>query len=130
MEELNKKLAEWLFPLPEYRVEGIFSRFIAIDRQFTQEAEDYILSQDSSLKGSLKVGEWYRYENIPILTDSLDACFKRLVPKAIEQIKTKSNFVLSDFSAYILLFGRWLDEGFDALALCKAIEKLIDANGK
>ena len=55
-------------------------------------------------------------------------CFKWLVPKAIEQIKGKSNFVLSDFSAYLILFGRWWDEGFDALALCLAIEKLIGGN--
>jgi len=140
MEELNRKLAEWIFPPPECRVEGVYDRFIAIDGQFTQEAEDYILSHDSSLKGSLKVGEWYRYENIPILTNSLDACFKWLVPK------------LEEYYAYVLLQDEsggeryWVCEIYPdcllsrkgykalsveegetpALALCKAIEKLID----
>jgi len=137
MEELNRKLAEWLFPPPECRVEGVYDRFIAIDRQFTQEAEDYILSQDPSLKCSMKVGEWYRWENIPILTNSLDACFKWLVPKL-------HAYVLQSFStghhlhhaSVALPYTNIQDiQTFQAnvertenpaLALCKAIEKLID----
>lgn len=133
MEELNKKLAEWLFPLPEYRVEGIYSRFIAIDSQFTQEARDYILSQDPTLKGGLKVGEWYRWENIPILTGSLDACFKWLVPKLPNNLGISIGKDGDRPYFYCRIEGAYFDSirlvktaETPALALCKAIEKLID----
>ena len=116
MEELNKKLAEW----------AGFKRLPMGNKGFHFERAEKVMNWMPPGGDSW----WDSMPFLPNFADSLNACFEWLVPKAIEQIKTKSNFVLSDFSAYVLLFGRWLDEGFDALALCKAIEKLIDGAGK
>lgn len=61
-------------------------------------------------------------DNAPDFTESLDACFKWLVPKYISILMES----VSEQTAYEMLFYKWLQEGFDALALCLAIEKLID----
>ena len=115
MEELNKKLAEW-----------------AGFRRATQ--EEYSrgsVPQDSDWWGYRYPGghiKWY----LPSFTQSLDACFKWLVPKLYE--------------CNLMLCGEGMDEDYwtaevstnlssmtkeawskaPALALCKAIEKLID----
>ena len=128
-QELNKKLAEWRFPPPEYRVYKVYPDFIAIDKQFTAEVENHVLSIDPTLKGALKVGEWYRHENIKILTQSLDTSFRLLVPKAIDKIMADQQ--CSSDIAYAILFKKWLQEleliiPKAALALCLAISKLID----
>jgi len=103
MNELNKKLAEWA------GFKGVFW------------TGAHLVGQQDD-----RGNEWELVE----FTQSLDACFAELVPKAIEIIKARHSVGVGDFGAHVILFGRWLDEGFDALALCKAIEKLIDGEAK
>ncbi len=69
---------------------------------------------------------------LPVFTQSLDACFKWLVPKAIAMIC--QSFKVGDRQAYKILFDWWQDEIWkvqdankEALALSRAIEKLIDS---
>ena len=62
-------------------------------------------------------------------TQSLDACFKWLVPKAIDEIMAEQE--CSSDIAYAILFKKWLQEleliiPEAALALCLAISKLIE----
>jgi len=71
------------------------------------------------------------------LTQSLDACFKWLVPKLIEQgcyiqLNTGNYWQAEIWErALIGRQGRYLsDAETPALAFCKAIEKLIDAESK
>ena len=72
-------------------------------------------------------------------TQSLDACFKWLVPKFL-QIKESEHIHIVE--AYEILFRWWHEEliktaepnslavvTHPALALCKSIEKLIDGGG-
>ncbi len=66
-------------------------------------------------------------EDIPNFVESLDACFKWLVPMVIDKIMAKEG---DSSVAYAILFKRWLYELAliipDAtLALCLAIGKLI-----
>jgi len=72
-------------------------------------------------------------EDLPNLTQSLDACVKWLVPRAIGVVMAKDGY--SSDLAYSILFRGWLSElVFDmshpALALCRAVEKLIDEEAK
>jgi len=125
---LNKKLAKWagfiLVVLPYYyeKIEG---------------------SEDGSYI-THKVQEWYHkkdnlaYKDLPDFTQSLDACFKWLVPKLVEQKHrlsiTYNNIRRPDKEyMYRVSFCKFktnsLGKAYDkslSLALCKAIEKLID----
>ena len=70
-----------------------------------------------------------KYCSIPDFTHSLDACFKWLVPPAIDRIMAEQE--CSSDIAYAILFKKWLQEleliiPKAALALCLAIKKLID----
>ena len=94
MNELNKKLTEWV---------GISPMKLMIIS-----------------KGEITYGGF---------TQSLDACFKWLVPKVIDTLMAEQE--CSSDLAYAILFNRWLLElqliiPESALALCLAIEKLID----
>ncbi|KKM75281.1 hypothetical protein LCGC14_1391890 [marine sediment metagenome] len=108
MDELNKKLAEWAVPA-------------AVEIQ-VQEKQIVIETDEGT--GSIE-----------LLTESLDACFKLLVP----------NVDFGQMELYLLEDGSWLyhlnyvgkdDKGYSgrginpALALCLAIEKLIDSESK
>jgi len=66
----------------------------------------------------------------PIFTNSLDACFKWLVPKYIAEVCVLPMGLTSIMSIYAFLFAEWLkvmqEKVEPALALCLAIEKLID----
>ena len=98
LQELNKKLAEWAgFNLTCYG-HGL--------AWFINNEALYCEIKDSETPE----------ECLPNFTYSLDACFKWLVPKAEE----KSKIVLYDW----LVLRNTIKE--DALALCLAIEKLID----
>jgi len=97
--ELNKKLAEWRGW--EY---DIWKGWICPD-----------------------TGE--NFDEAPNFPESLDACFKWLVPVWIDKIMIEQE-CSSDF-AYAILFKKWLQElelniPHAALAFCLAIEKLID----
>ena len=67
--------------------------------------------------------------NVPNFPESLDACFKRLVSLIIDKIMAEQE--CSSDVAYAFLFKKWIQEleliiPEAALALCKAISKLID----
>ena len=134
IQNLNGKLAKWLYPPPEFRVEaidlGINKHFghITIELMYSQKAKDYINGQQPGLGEVKKVGEWYRWETLPIFTDSLDACFKWLVPK-LGMYELNSYNQDSFHFAWVSLLedGGWFtaDSKDPALALCRAIEKLI-----
>ena len=108
MEELNKKLAEWA---------GFTKADIKKRYYFTI--------------GGERVPKWYPPDSeysdkLPNFPNSLDACFKWLVP---EYEKRYGIYAKAD------LLCKWLDlyennqryKDKPALALCKAIEKLIDS---
>ena len=106
--ELNKKLAEWAgFKLNSRRLTG-----------------DYYNSPDGN------------FMRLPDFTQSLDACFKWLVPEKISEVTFMyaSNCVSCDIEDLGSNFfeGHVNTESIEeawaksALALCKAIEKLID----
>jgi hypothetical protein len=95
-------------------------------------------------KGSFVYG-YYKYpddDNLqiapPDLLNSLDACFKYLVRKAV--IKIAERFQIDSRSAMKMLFGHWLKILFNSsipteyindapLALCLTIEKIADKDG-
>jgi len=114
MEELNRKLAEW----------AGFREVYAKSKPF--EWLWWLSPQDERLR------------ILPSFTDSLDACFKWLVPKLkslLDKETTRMQLECSHRKEGEWLF--WFDDytphshhyGYaetPALALCKAIEKLID----
>jgi len=122
--ELNKKLAEWAgfewIADSENNEWGIWQRPDGI--KITHNGER-IYSDSKS-----------RY--LPNFTESLDACFKWLVPKAIKLLADSD--LSSDEEAIFKLFDLWLKEYWIArqdpislaLELCKVIEKLIDKEVK
>lgn len=66
----------------------------------------------------------------PYFTDSLDACFKWLVPK-LESYELKLNY--KKHCAWVKLPTKYTEFGMaetPALALCLAIEKLIDKEAR
>jgi len=113
-EELNRKLAEWA----GFRETRLSSGHLG-----------WLYPPEYSLeKGYL-----------PNFTDSLDACFKWLVPawntKArpipswIENITfclMSGDLIRCDLQQFDNDYDTWADADTPALALCKAIEKLID----
>jgi len=127
-QKLNKKLAEFLFPPSDFLVEVGDS--IRIERLFTEEARLFV--EKGLGECVLEVGTYYHHETISdLFTQSLDACFKWLVPKL-------SWFQLNNWNKkkeYIAFVGVEEGKTFDgkdknnpALALCLAIEKLIRGN--
>lgn len=115
-QELNKKLAEWAgLPIKHnYEPCGVAG------------------IQACRLCGAVKPAI-FKDCNVPNFTQSLDACFKRLVPVAIDKIMAEQR--CSSDVAYAILFKKWLQEleliiPDAALALCLAIEKLIDEEAK
>jgi len=96
------------------------------------------LTQEELNKLNEKLLDWVGIDNFLERSGlkfylSLDDCFKKLVPKAISQI-TKT-FKVNIKSAWQILFSLWYQGICDVpnnhtLALCLAIEKLIDAEDK
>ena len=124
MEELNKKLAEWAgFTKADIRKRYYFK------------------------VGGERVPKWYPPDSeysihLPAFTDSLDACFKWLVPKlkpeAIKLVPVNDGITTyAEKWGCVIIPEGWgfhtsviADSPNPALALCKAIEKLIDEEGK
>lgn len=111
LQELNKKLAEW--------------------RGFTQENDGW-WDTDKTIPSYVWIdpdGNCCTFiERQYNFTQSLDACLKHLVPKAIDEIMAEHK--CSSDVAYAILFKKWLQEleliiPKAALALCLAIEKMI-----
>ncbi len=138
-EELNKKLAEWAgFRQEKISVNYEVGRRVSYMSKpiyKTKEKKIWVepgtpmpLPDEVLLSHELRLNPYN-------FTQSLDACFKWLVPKAI---LTMCNKTLTPFQAYQKLFDYWRKEpefiisGYSieepALALCLAIEKLIDGD--
>ena len=104
MEELNKKLAEWAGFTYEETADGDWHWFDMYGDPLSP----------TGLSGE------------PLFTDSLDACFKWLVPKLVWNvwlINADNGWEFSIMMPMRQVVGK---AETPALALCKAIEKLID----
>lgn len=112
MEELNKKLAEWAgLDLKWGRLEG----------------KDY-----GKMVLVFNDANGYRQET-QAFTQSLDACFKWLVPKVVGGDSYTIDMRTEKYQTWAHLIAHYyMDKSYDvqdkdpALALCKAIEKLIE----
>jgi len=115
-QELNRKLAEW-------------AGFTSIE------------VYNDGFVGYTPVAQYDSH--IPLFTQSLDACFKWLVPKAREEYPNLSVTLFYDnmfAQKETCRLKKWDGSGWQllcieeaecpALALCLAIEKLIDRGGK
>jgi len=119
MNELNKKLAEWAGFMP---------------RQFPHHIK--------SMGETFYYDAWLRPdgthdENLPDFTESLDACFKYLVPRIKDYSFNLSQWSLGEWNADLEYMNKYrnphsyIDNAeTPALALCKAIEKLINNKGE
>jgi len=101
MEDLNKKLAEWAGLNTTHKFDPIGVGNLKICRHCGSISPPII-----------------KYCNVPNFTQSLDACFKWLVPK------------LSQAQYYEVLRSIFVKTETTALNLCLAIEKLIDGELK
>ncbi|KKN53792.1 hypothetical protein LCGC14_0598850 [marine sediment metagenome] len=116
MKELNKKLAEWRFGKDGVTYGHIIGETLVIYRRTKW----------------IEVDEEWGIEVLEVFTESLDACFKWLVPKAVRLLGNTD--LSSDEEAMFKLLGFSLKEFWTrrpmpvspALALCLAIEKIID----
>jgi len=113
MKELNKKLAEWAGFIfdegAEYGIPPILGLWYAPDNN--------------------QIG----YPELPQFTQSLDACFKWLVPKVVGGDSYTVDIRTEKYQTWVHLIAHYyMDKSYDtqdkepALALCLAIEKLID----
>ena len=111
-EELNKKLAEWAGLIVILPDEGA--------------TDGWDMREDTHL-GYHSIG-WIDF------TQSLDACFKWLVPKYLAEVSQLPMGFSSIMAIHAHLFAEWLkimNEKIEpALALCLAIEKLVDSEAK
>jgi hypothetical protein len=110
-QKLNEKLARWIGN---------------ISHDWTDEVCGY-KTTECFCKNCHRAEDYTPFPCIPDFTDSLDACFQWLVPKAIKFIQDKN--VWNYQQSRRLLFDCWLsllNEDDYALALCLAIEKLIE----
>lgn len=113
MKELNKKLLEFA-GFKFFKVTDVISFFTG------------------GIVGQKELWEYPdgTFDEPPNLLESLDDCFKWLVPKVL--IWLMGHRTLDRISAIKYLFKMWLKEGPvnpTALSLCLAIEKLIDSEG-
>lgn len=116
MEELNKKLAIWR----GFKQEGSLKKGYHLLAGGKREINWVTPLGYSSIGGILR-RDW---GSLPLFYRSLDVCFEWLVPEAIKKIMAEQE--CGKELACEILFKKWQQEGFDAPALCKAIEKLID----
>jgi len=76
------------------------------------------------------------YRSLPDFPKSLDACFEHLMPKAVGLLADSD--LSTTIEATYKLFGMWLkviskspyNVDYEAMALCLAIEKVIDGEEK
>ena len=150
MDELNKKLAEWKWDRVEHRYgfqdecgnfiemqsnpyspgrSGGAKTLCYLDESRDLTAEEQAEYQEDFDKGQaefipLTVEIW---EKVPDFPHSLDACFEHLVPK-LTTILIQSEYLEEEYWAVVGDGAKEYDAGEEtpALALCKAIGKLID----
>lgn len=73
-----------------------------------------------------KLNDWAGTKDIDYPND-ISACFKWLVPEVYEKYgEVKTRELLEVWGWYVASGAYW---GKEALALCKAIEKLLEAKG-
>ena len=103
-EELNRTLAEW----------------IGLEIHITDTPTDKPEMWEKHGTTLVNVG-WIDF------TESLDACFLRLMPKVKSKLDTKSTH--TEYYKLLLIWSATIEDkvGGEALALCLAIEKLIDS---
>ena len=107
IDKLDRKLAEWSFDKVEFVCEP--------DEEYP--------------RGIIYFWKGGQHLTCELFTLSETACFKWLVPKAIDKIMAEQE-CNSDF-AYAILFKKWLQKlelmiPKATLALCLAIKKVID----
>lgn len=124
---LNEKLAKWAGftrSLSRYHFEGgakTMNWQPPVEGWVKELADKHLFIPDTTM------------DYLPDFTHSLDACFKWLVPLALERLRIIYSCSLTE--AEKRLFGRWLGERDDnpqldwTTALCLAIEKLILPSG-
>lgn len=122
-QKLNERLAKWVghWILKDevgYRYNRLYLDFL----------DDSVIVRRQNIPFNGNELEWPT-TFLPQFTDSLDACFKWLVPKTI--LRMMGELTYDRRSAVKALFKKWLDNnpngtGNFAEALCLAIEELID----
>jgi len=128
-EVLNKKLAEFA---------GFKERGMSYVGIWLWVAPEEVESFDKVAKGQegkkyAEMPEKANHYNLPAFTKSLDACFKWLVPKLLEA-STDVDLANTDKGWAFIVIDSEGEIGGEAetpaLALCLAIEKLIDKGEK
>ena len=89
-QELNKKLAEWA----------------GFTYKFGKEMWNYERYKETNAWWEAPNGR--RFKDLPDFTQSLDACFKWIVPKVIDKIMAEQE--CSSDLAYAVLFKKWLQK--------------------
>ena len=115
--ELNKKLAEW----------AGFEKGVGL-KTFKKEGGT-LYTQTNSWWRTPKIGKYRgEYENLPNFTQSSDACFTWLMPKIRKETEIALNMHPIEVACFIYADAmKFVGEAeTPALALCLAIEKLID----
>ncbi|HUV46322.1 MAG TPA: hypothetical protein VMW45_04570 [Dehalococcoidia bacterium] len=116
-EEINQRLAEWA---------GFYLGDIKITyRYWHDKREPCLLCPD----GSVSYGMFGR-GTVPDFTESLDVCFKWLVPKLVS-VDILYGKIDAATVALALKHGQFFSATAEtvALAFCRSIEKLIDEGG-
>jgi len=124
-EELKRKMGEFA----EFRYEPDLPYYYS----------KILVGEDGSfIKEEKQIGYWVKdgmaYRELPDFTESLDACFEWLVPDH-DISSIKFTYLDDDVLCRITTvsgneFGGLAPQEQDALALCLAIEKLIDKEAK
>ena len=117
-QELNKKLSEWLFPPPKYRLAEVSPGYVYPDRE-------YVVERQATEQ------VWYYHESLPPFTECLDGCFQWLVPASDVFAVTALEFWPSakGWVCGLSANGGWhfvnAQASHPALAFCLALDKLI-----
>ncbi len=120
--ELNKKLAKW-----------VGFQFIRVDLvPFHKKPEDYRTNYWYSSNHWVYPDETKTKGNCPNFTQSLEACFKWLVPKLqeVQGIPYSVDFNFGEGRVVCILHDVSARADTPALALCLVISKLIDGGQK
>ena len=127
MEELNRKLAEWA----GFSIRSVWDTGFQLFKTPQKPSPDGAHYDEEEFEEN-----WYKAISTDYFTSSLDACFKWLVPKLFHKdimVRTVHSSGTPSFEGYLHRIGHgdyWGVAETPALALCLALEKLIDAEGK
>lgn len=132
MKELNRKLAEWA----GFSIRSVWDTGFQLFKTPQKPSPDGVHYDEEEFEEN-----WYKAISTDYFTSSLDACFKWLVPKLYSwRIGTHFTPDPNDFSQLIpsdcyaeassIVYAGYTEADTPALALCLALEKLIDAKGE